>query len=177
MTWLNPCQRCSRWSHWGQSPPRHLLVVAEGRKRAPYSDTTPRATETDREHSLGPPLGWVAGVGCQHALDGGWRVRKHSPALAKVVPDGFAAGKRASAQCHRPRDALCQWEGGLESYLSLQDCKNHKSWRYHLIFKEVPLSLGWPQCPTSSPPDSQKESITTGNPPVPHNLQPEKSQA
>lgn len=45
--------------------------------------------------------------------------------------------------CRGPRDVLCEREGGLESYLNFQVCKNHKSWCYHLIFKEAPFPLGW----------------------------------
>lgn len=58
----------------------------------------------DWEHSLGHPPGWVSEFGCQHPLK---RARKHSPVLAKVVPDGFAVGKEAAPPgmfCMRERE-------------------------------------------------------------------------
>lgn len=65
-------------------------------------------------------------------------------------------------------------EGGSKSYLNLQDCKNRKPWYSHLFFLKMPFPLGWYQHTTSSPLDSQKKNITTGNPHAPHHLQPEE---
>lgn len=38
----------------------------------------------------------------------------------------------------------------------------------------MPFPLGWYQCTTSSPLDTHKKNITTGNPRAPHHLQPEE---
>lgn len=65
-------------------------------------------------------------------------------------------------------------KGVSESYQNLQDCENHKPWYSHLIFLKMPFPLGWYQCTTSSPLDSHKKNITTGNPCAPHHLQPQE---
>lgn len=99
--------------------------MAEGGKGAPYSNAHISGCG-DQEHSLWPLPGWVAGVGCLHPLDESWRVTKHGPALAKVVPDGFAAGKKATPLVPRTQGCFVQEGGGLGSYLNLQDRKNRK---------------------------------------------------